>query len=182
MSPFAAAPLKASFASCARFLPAMLTLGLVAAVGRAVQEGAAGEITRGTHLALEIVVESARVVFVLYVLGAGSVSDGWAMLRGFFRKGGGRWGRLRGLLVGRRRELALSLGGFVLVAGLANIAIFAMAHRWGALAMLQHCGWIAEQAGPWVTVLFLKNLSVIPWTLAFVVALGRWLTSEKSAA
>ena len=43
----------------------VLVLGLVAGLGRALQLGAAGGISRGTHLALEAVIESARLALLL---------------------------------------------------------------------------------------------------------------------
>jgi hypothetical protein len=166
-------PVRQSFHLCLRFLPMVAALAGAAAVGRALQLGAAGEISRGTHLLLEVLVEGARVALLLYLIGRGSMAAGWAGLRGMFHRDG--WQTIGPAFRLRWRDLVANLLVFALLAAAANAVVFAVARNWTALAMLQHCGWIAEQAGEWVTILFLKNLSVIPWTLAFAVSLAHWL-------
>ena len=174
-------PLRRSLVFCGRFLPVVLGLGLVAAVGRALQIGAAGEISREAHLVLEVIVEGARGVLALHVLGMGSVLGGWMVLkRGFkFRS---RFRReLCEAFHARWRVLAVNLLAFGAVAALVNVVIFAVARSWTALEMLKHCGWIAAQPGPWVTILFLKNVTLIPWTVVFMVVLGLWFFSSRSS-
>lgn len=173
-------PLWRSFVVCRRFFPAVLGLGLIAALGRITQEGAAGDVSATARWVLEIVVEASRVFLLLYLLGGGNVETGWARVRDFVRRRREGRAALPGALRARTRVLLVSFVGFAVVAGVANVAIFAIARNWSALPMLQHCGWIAAQAGNYVTVLFLKNLSVIPWTLAFVVVLTRWLMEERA--
>jgi hypothetical protein len=174
------APLRASVVVGARFLPMVLVLGLVAAIGRALQIGAAGEISRSTHLALEAVIEGARLALLLHVLGGGSLLAGGASVLRLLQSPRAAWRRMRAALHGRGGALALNLLGFAAIAALANVAIFRVADRWAVLAMLKHCGWIAEQAGPWVTILFLKNVSLIPWTLVFLGALAGWLAAAPA--
>jgi hypothetical protein len=174
------APLRASFVVGARFLPMVLVLGLVAGLGRALQLGAAGGISRGTHLALEAVIESARLALLLHVLGAGSMIAGGTIALRLLRHPRAAWRRMLAALRGRGRAFVLNLLGFAAIAALANVAIFRLADRWAVLAMLKHCGWIAEQAGPWVTILFLKNVSLIPWTLVFLGALAGWLAAAPT--
>lgn len=175
-------PLLASFVALGRFLPMTLTLGLVAALGRTLQEGIAGPVSRGTFVALEILVESSRLLLVLHVLGMGSFLTGWIVLKGAVRGLRGSRAIFGDVLRHGWRGLLWNALGFLALAAVANIAIFAWARHGSTLAMLQHCGWVAEQAGPWVTVLFVKNLTIIPWTLVFVVATGGWIAAHLKAA
>ena len=179
MSTSAFDPLRRSFVVCGRFLPVVLVLGLVAAVGRALQIGAAGEISREVHLALEVIVEGARSLLALYVLGLGSMLGGWMVLKRGFRLRSHMRRELREAFRARWRGLVVNVLAFGAIAALVNGAIFAIARNWTALEMLKHCGWIAEQAGPWVTILFLKNVTLIPWTLVFMITLGIWLVSPR---
>lgn len=156
-----------------------LTLGLVAALGRTLQEGIAGPVSQGTFVALEILVESTRLLLVLHVLGLGSSLAGWAALQGGVRHLRNARATVGGALRNGWRGLLLNPIGFLALAVGANIAIFALARHGSTLPMLQHCGWVAEEAGPWVTVLFIKNLTVIPWTLVFVVATGGWIAAHR---
>jgi hypothetical protein len=173
-------PLRRSFVFCGRFLPVVLVLGLVAAVSRALQIGAAGELTREAHLALEVIVEGARSLLALYVLGLGSMLGGWMALKRAFGLRAHFRSELREAFRARWKVLVVNLLAFGAIAALVNGAIFAVARNWTALEMLKHCGWIAEQAGPWVTILFPKNVTLIPWTLVFMVMLGFWLVSPRS--
>ena len=175
------APVRASFGACVRFLPTVLGLGLVAAIGRMVQVGAAGEIPRATHLALEVAIEGARLALLLHVLGEGSMVAGGHTVARILRQPRAAWQRARAALRGRSPGVVLNLLAFGAIAAVANFAIFRIAGQWTALAMLKHCGWIADQAGPWVTILFLKNVSIIPWTLVFLAGLACWLAPARVA-
>ena len=171
-------PVRRSFCLCGRFFPMVVALGLAAGIGRGLQLGAAGELSRPANLAIEFVIEGGRCTLLLYLMGRGSLAAGWSILRRILTRQA--WNELGPVLRSGWRGLAVNLAVFALLAAVANVAVFAVARNWTALAMLQHCGWVAEQAGVWVTILFLKNLSVIPWTLAFIAALGHWLDSTRA--
>jgi hypothetical protein len=168
------APIRDSLRLIARSLPIFALLCLVAATGRALQVGAAGEPGGGANILLEIIVEGSRVAILLHLLGQGSITAGCAEIRRLFTKGGRQapgpplrdsWPRL-----------VFNIVAFAAIAGAANLTIFAIARYSPALEMLQRAGWIAPEAGEVVIVLFLKNLSVIPWTLSFIAALVHWFS------
>ena len=55
---------------------AIMGLGLIAALGRVIQLGGFGEITNWMNIILEVVVESARILLFLYVLGLANIRNG----------------------------------------------------------------------------------------------------------
>ena len=52
---------------------AIIGLGLIAAFGRVIQLGGFGQITSLMNIILEVVIESARLVLFLYVLGLANI-------------------------------------------------------------------------------------------------------------
>lgn len=54
----------------------ILGLGLVASFGRVIQLGGFGEIDNPTHIIVEIVVETSRLLIFLFVLGLANVKKG----------------------------------------------------------------------------------------------------------
>jgi hypothetical protein len=60
--------------------------------------------------------------------------------------------------------------------------IYAIARYSPALQMLQQEGWIAPDARDVVIVLFMKNLTVIPWTLSFIAAVVHWFLPPEPRA
>lgn len=145
-------------------------LGLVSAVGRSVQVGALGPLGAVTNVLLEVPVEGARIVLFLLALGGGSILRGSKRVRGWF--GGHRD-------VGEPQPVAQSLDGrsvawvfaaFLAIAAAANLMIYGVASGWGPTVG----DWLQlNDAGPTVLTLLLKNLTIIPFTLAFLATLVR---------
>src|SRR4051812_30520240 len=71
---------KSSIAFFRNNFSKIITLGLIAAVGRTIQLGAFGTISSSTNLLLEIPIEASRVLIFLYTLGLKDVQAGASRL------------------------------------------------------------------------------------------------------
>src|SRR5689334_9266035 len=63
-------------------------LGLIAALGRVIQLGGFGAISPSTNIVLEMLVEAARILLVLYVLGLANLKNGLLRIRRLFKNKG----------------------------------------------------------------------------------------------
>src|SRR6187431_471556 len=59
-----------------KYFMTIMGLGLIAALGRVIQLGGFGQITNWMNVILEVIVESARILIFLYVLGLANVKNG----------------------------------------------------------------------------------------------------------
>ncbi|MBD0289453.1 MAG: hypothetical protein ICV79_29150, partial [Flavisolibacter sp.] len=62
----------------------ILTLGLIAAFGRVMQLGGFGAIPSWMNIILELIIESARILLFLYVLGLASIKNGVLRIKRLF--------------------------------------------------------------------------------------------------
>ena len=152
-------------------LPAILLIMSFAAVGRALQLGAAGPPGPLWSGILEVAVEGSRALFVVFLIGHGSVRQGYRNVLALFGKGRANWHGAANEGTSSRRVdwagMVLSLLLFGLVAWGMNVMIASVASRPDLLAGLRRCGYMAEDANPYGVLLFMKNLTVIPLTLVF---------------
>jgi hypothetical protein len=147
----------------------VLGLSLVAALGRAIQLGGLGPVGAVPTAFLEVVVETARLVLFLGVIGLGRVGDGlktvasaFSRPTGGWRAGGRRvWARLRA----EWRALIADIAGFGLIALLINAAIEAFA-----------------APGAYPLIFLLKNLTVIPLTIVFECGLLLFMSGRAGNA
>jgi hypothetical protein len=144
------------------------TLGLVAGLGRVVQLKGFGPVSPATHAGLEVIIESARVLLFIYVLGSASIVVGFRRLISGFRKKGGFKNEL--LQAGRHlktrwKELLLNYIAYLTIAWLLNLFIDHLAYETCLYLTMKQNGVLSNTASQWTIVLFFKNLTVIPLTL-----------------
>lgn len=161
----------------------VLGFGLVAAIGRIVQLGAFGPVSPGVHIAMEVVVESARIWLFLYALGLTKVKKGFARMKLMFtsRKAWSEhWQMARMRLRSEWGTLLASFVIYLLIAWVINLLIDYTAYQTCLYYKLKVNNILAEQSSEWVIILFFKNLSVIPLTLIFNALFLLWLTGRVS--
>ncbi|WP_338869467.1 hypothetical protein WBJ53_20200 [Spirosoma sp. SC4-14] len=159
----------------------VLGAGLVAGFGRVVQLGGFGPISSTTHLLLEIIIESARIMLVLYVLGLASVRNGLIRIGRFFTQKTNRkaqWDIAVQNLKKQWLSIILNLIGFAVIAWTLNYLIDLLAYETCLYLTLKKDGILAQSASEWTLLLFFKNLSVIPFTLVFETLFILWITNK----
>ncbi|GAB3051473.1 hypothetical protein [Spirosoma pulveris] len=159
----------------------ILGLGLVAAVGRTIQLLAFGPISPFFHMLLEVLIESARVALVLYALGLANMQSGLAKISRVARSKATRHKNWRlALLTIRKRWviILMNLGAFLLLAYGFNALIDHIAYQTCLYITLTRRQLISEQSSEWVLILFLKNISIIPFTLVFQTLFLIWITNR----
>lgn len=156
-------------------------LGLFAALGRATQIGAFGQISSGSNILLEVVVETARLLIFLYALGLTNVRTGIAKLVTVLTDKRSRrqnWQLARQKLRLQWAVLLLNLVAFLFIALLINRLIDHIAYQTCLYVTLRAGKLISEQASEWTIILFFKNISVIPFTLIFNALFLLWLINR----
>lgn len=173
--------LDSSLAFIRRHFLVVTGLGLVAGLGRVIQLGGFGEITSSTHIFLELIIESARVLLVLYVLGLASVRNGILRVRHFFTRKRDRKTQWSIIIQNLRKQwlsILFNFIGFALIAGLLNYLIDLLAYETCLYLTLKKDGILAPASSEWTILLFFKNLSVIPFTLVFETLFILWITNK----
>jgi hypothetical protein len=155
-------------------------LNLVAAMGRFIQEGGMGKITAETFSLLEISIELSRVLLVLLVVGNSSISAGFRIILSIFKMKAFDWKQVGRQLINNiawnKIALSVNLVIFMIVATITNISIDLVTHLF-LLNWLKVNGLLAA-ASPWPVILFLKNVSIIPFTLVFECVLVLFLIGK----
>ncbi|MBE7177180.1 MAG: hypothetical protein INR69_12290 [Mucilaginibacter polytrichastri] len=174
-------PLLITLGFFRRHILLILFLGLIAAIGRVVQLGGFGPIAQRTSVLLEIAIESARLLIILFVLGISRIAEGAKRIVRLLR--GKSWRTTgRTVLISLRKKglpVLCSLAGFALIAFVCNVLIDQLARETCLLLALKNSGALSASSSEWTLLLFFKNLSVIPFTLIFECVLLLWL-AEKS--
>lgn len=159
----------------------ILALGLVAAIGRAIQLRAFGPISPFSHVLLEVIIEGSRIMLVLYALGLANIKSGFAKLIRVvkskeFRRRNGRVAIIQ--LRHKWHTILINLVAFLLIAYVFNLLIDHIAYETCLYITLLGRQLISEQSSVWVLILFFKNVSVIPFTLVFQSLFLLWLTNR----
>ena len=161
----------------------ILGLGLVAAFGRVIQLGGFGQITGWMNVVLEVVVESARILLFLYVLGLANVKNGVLRIKHILTHKEDRKKLLRNAIDKLKKQwlpLLLNIIGFLIIASIINYLIDLLAYETCLYLSLKTDGILAETSSEWTILLFFKNLTVIPLTLIFDTVLVLWLANKLS--
>lgn len=156
-------------------------LGLVAALGRAAQLGAFGQLSSEWNVTLEVGVEGARVLIFLYTLGLTHVKTGVLKIAALFTNKRSRrrnWQLAVQKLRTQWATILLNLLAFSLLAFLINFLIDHIAYQTCLYTTLKAGEVISEQASVWTIILFFKNISVIPLTLIFNALFMLWLINR----
>ena len=156
--------------------------GLIAAVGRAIQLGAMHEVSGGVNTLLEIIIETARILTFLLVLGEGILGKGAQRVRSIFLLNRVQWKSIWVVVIARLKvnwiALVINLMMYSAVAFIVNFMIDKVAYDTELLAMLQNSHILAPKTSEWVLLLFFKNLTVIPFTIIFNGVLLLWATNN----
>ncbi|GAB4027527.1 hypothetical protein [Spirosoma koreense] len=153
-------------------------LGLVAAFGRAIQLQAFGPISPLGHILLEIIIETARILLFFYALGLTRIRAGLQTViqlvtnKAERRKNGQA---IRHNVGQNWRAILVNFGAFLVIAFLFNALTDHIAHETCLYITLKSRQLLSEQASVWVLILFVKNISVIPFTLVFEAVFFLWL-------
>jgi hypothetical protein len=159
----------------------ILTLGLVAAFGRVIQLGGFGEISSWMNIVLEVVVESTRIILFLYVLGMASIKSGaFRIIRLFTDKKNRRLHVSTAMHKLKKQWFPISLNilGFLIIAFVINYLVDLTAYQTCLYLNLKRDGILSPSASEWTILLFFKNVSVIPFTLAFEAIFLLWITNK----
>jgi hypothetical protein len=156
-------------------------LNLIAATGRFVQEGGTGKISVETFSLLEIAVASSRVLLVLLVIGNGSVNAGFRRVVSIFRMKSADWkqvwAQIKTNVAWNKISLSINFILFMIIGTVVNMGIDLVAHLF-LINWLKDNGLLAATAFQWPVILFLKNISIIPFTLVFECVLVLFLIGK----
>jgi hypothetical protein len=158
-------------------------LGLIAALGRVIQLGGFGEITNWMNIVLEVVIESARILLFLYVLGLANIRSGLLRIKHLLTDKDNRKKLLTTTIQKLKKQwfsISLNLIGFLLIAWAINYLIDLLAYETCLYLTLKKDGILADSSSEWTILLFFKNLTVIPLTLIFDAILLLWLSNKLS--
>ncbi len=163
----------------------VLGLGFLAAIGRATQLGAFGPISHAFDVLLEIGVESVRILLFLYALGLTDIRTGAVSIMRMFSAGANRrknWHAAVQKLKSNWLAVILNLAAFLLIAWSINYLIDYAAYQTCMYTKIKSSQIIADEASEWAFILFLKNISVIPFTLIFNALFLRWVTNRLTGS
>ncbi|HEX8530357.1 MAG TPA: hypothetical protein VF646_10055 [Cytophagales bacterium] len=156
-------------------------LGLLAAFGRAAQLRAFGPVSDAANLLLEMGVEAVRVLIFLYALGLTNVRNGAIRVLRLFTTGGNRrrhWRTAVQKLKSQWVAVVLNLVAFLMVAWAVNALIDYAAYQTCLYAKMKATDVISDTTSEWAFILFLKNISIIPFTLVFNALFLLWVTNR----
>ena len=161
----------------------IMGLGLIAALGRVIQLGGFGEIATWMNIVLEVVIESARILLFLYVLGLANVRSGVIRIKHLLTHKDHRKKLLTSSIQKLKKHwfsISLNVIAFLLIAWAINYLIELLAYETCFYLTLKKDGILADSSSEWTILLFFKNLTVIPLTLIFDTVLLLWLTNKLS--
>jgi hypothetical protein len=153
--------------------------GLVAGVCRYIQEGGIGEVSVSTQASLGMVVFLARAIIVFSVAGDGNILDGVAEIFKIFSMNSSDWKNTGMNLKGNFRynliALFVNIFIFIMISLLINIGLSFLMEYTPFLTYLKEHHIMAPSASHWPVLLFLKNISIIPFAFVFEILLIMFL-------
>jgi hypothetical protein len=161
-----------AFGFFGRHILIIFGIGLLAALGRALQVSRKTAFSKAGYVAFEVVVEAVRALIIFAVVGAGDLRSGVQAIWRFLASTGDRSAALNALVHGVTLRWPTMLACFIafsLAGAAANVAIFTGASALSSAA--------AARLGPSPDedkarklgiVLFIKNLTVIPFTVVWL--------------
>ena len=156
-------------------------LGLIAAFGRVIQLGGFGPITQRFNIFLEVVIEFARILIFVYVLGLANVKEGALRIKHLFTSKSNRkryWKVALENIKKQWAEVLLNLFVFLGIAWIINYLIDLLAYQTCFYLALKNKEILDTHASEWTIILFFKNISVIPFTLAFEALFLLWVINK----
>lgn len=173
--------LKHTFFFSLRHFRVIIGLAFIAGLGRYIQLKGFGDIHSLTNILLEIIVEGARVLLLLYILGLADIKKGVLRIKHFLtdKEKRAQFGTVfRQHVKMYWNAIILSLIGFSIIAWLLNYCIDVIIYKTSLISFLKDKGILNPQASEWPVLLFIKNLTVIPYTLVFETLLLLWLAGR----
>jgi len=162
----------------------ILGLGLISAFGRVIQLGGFGEIPVWANIALEILVESSRILLFLFVLRLANVKKGILRIRDLFTKKDmwrSNWSGSIQKIKKQWLSVLLNVVAFLIIASMFNYLIDQLAYQTCLYLSLKENGILVDSSSEWTILLFFKNLSVIPFTLIFETLLILWIAGKLNS-
>jgi len=163
----------------------ILGLGLVAAFGRAAQLGAFGPVNSFYYYFLEISIQSARIFIFIYTLGLTHIRTGLTRLKKLISSKNTWKEHWKIIVLKIKKEwisLLTSFVVFLLIAFIINTLINFATYQTCLYFKLKASEIISDKASEWVIILFLKNISVIPFSLVFNAVFLLWITNKIKPA
>lgn len=158
-------------------------LGLTAGIGRFVQEGGIGEISPIAYGIMEIAVNLARLLIIVAIIGQGSLRAGFNNFMNVFRLRNADWHEVwtnvKHNFLNNFLAILVNFITFIVIAVISNIALFALLEYTTFLTWLKTAELISPAATQWPVVLFLKNISIIPFTLVFETLFVLWIVERN---
>lgn len=148
---------------------------VAAAAARAIQLGAMGDVAPFLNLCLELVTWTARIGIVLTLLGQGNAAKGVQRLRQLdFLVAAFRQKKYASLSQNARWRLVVgNTILYIMAAGGLNICLQALGNT-----LADHTSfWLLAKPEP--IIFFLKNITIIPFTLVFVLCVVNVLLAKK---
>lgn len=143
-------------------------LMMVAALARVGLADGFGPVPKSGKVSLEVVTEASRIALVLAVIGGGSLLKGAQLLPRILRIfSGDTWRTIASNTAHLWWPLLINILAFSLLAGAINLCINLVANE-SVLQLLKDWRLLAKDANPQAIVLFLKNLTIIPFTIIFL--------------
>lgn len=170
----------------AKFAPAILGVSLMVSFGRVIQIGWGDDLSTAAYFLLEFFVEGLRVIILLFIIGRGSVSGGIQTITSIFKMPKderdsaftkmGKTFKLNWIVVLR----GILFYGAAIIS--LNYLIGWMAGTSVAHTLLLDLGLPGSNENTLHTAatLFLKNLTVIPFTIIFQYLLVLYLLNPTS--
>ena len=159
----------------AKYAASIIGLGLLSSVGRAMQLGWSEYLSGMQHLLLEIVVEAARLAIFLVVVGEGSFTAGVMRIKSVCNMTNhvSIWNNLKGRWV----AVIWSIAAFIIFACLVNVVIDRIANNDAVFSTVRNLGFppTKDASLRFAIIFFLKNITIIPFTLVWLFGLYRML-------
>lgn len=161
----------------------ILGLGLIAGIGRFIQEGGIGAVSSSRQIILEIVVNAARLLTVFIVIGKGSLENGIAAIVNVFgltkAKWVNTWANIKHNFANNYLALLVNFIVFIIIAVIINLALFALLEYTAFLEWLKSYQLLSHTASKWSVLLLLKNVSIIPFTFVFEILIVSWIVEKN---
>jgi hypothetical protein len=161
----------------------IILLGAVAGLGRFFQEGGYGQIGSSMHGILEVVINGARLLIILLIIGQGYMQIGFRNFTNIFSLTKTNWHSIWANVKDNFSTNFLAiLTNFIIliaIAGIFNILLFALFDYTSILEWLKSTTLISPTASKWPVLLFFKNISIIPFTLVFQTLFVMWIVERN---
>ncbi len=161
----------------------IILLGAMAGLGRFFQEGGYGQINPSMHGILEVVINGARLLIILLIIGQGYMQAGVRNFANIFSLTKAKWhtiwANVKDNFSTNFLAILINFIIYIVIAAIFNILLFALFDYTSILEWLKSNELISPTASKWPILLFFKNISIIPFTLVFETLFVMWLVERN---